>query len=758
MNKKIYILCLILVLSVQFALACEMMVVKGLNNGNLVYSNTSQNTQIEGVFEYFKKLGANSQETHGFGTVFYYGNKLIPEDGQIIVRNSQNNPPYDIVDHPYKSATYNGYNTQNANLYTVENSRVKIIDKWFNYNQIRMVHAHKRFASSGSNNDYLPNPHPWVYSRNSRVYSFSHNGTANATTDTMIVEYNTYPNYHDSQLDAYISTGIDSGILFAFLMLHIKMNDMDVLAGIHEALKIIPNGQHNFILTDGADIYAYKSNTYALRVYHNPTRNIAMVTSMNTNFTNASQHIAGLFGNANTSTTDLAPGTLAYIPAHGMPYFFSNINFGYPVDFTQLTLKRFARYGTNWHSFPVLPSGNNHPTIPTLLGTYPSATSVNFQGGSSVNFLEYPLNIQDVPTFISESTGFIVTLPDSPGYVELSGELKELSSYFQDFQPGQTYWVTYNLTSTQSIREALGPFYSKISKVEAEGWTYKTFPRYENYNSNAKLPLYLASVCYNISLYNADRPMEFAKTYKITLKNNVEPIQSFTWSNSRMPAPGRIIHEPVFFKYDTQSIYEVIEIVDTGSVPDDSQEIGVFYKEKCIGASKVDEFPLQILVYSGGYAGNQLTIRALYPKGNISELETEIYTYDEKSEDFYQNQLIAGNIGYSIALFGDGKGIKNSSPDQTPAVIITHNVYPNPFNPSTTINFSISSDSEVVADIYNAKGQKVDTLFSGHLPKGNHFLRWNGTDQANRTVASGLYFYRITTDHSNVTGKMLLMK
>jgi len=84
--------------------------------------------------------------------------------------------------------------------------------------------------------------------------------------------------------------------------------------------------------------------------------------------------------------------------------------------------------------------------------------------------------------------------------------------------------------------------------------------------------------------------------------------------------------------------------------------------------------------------------------------------------------------------------------------------YPNPFNPSTTILFDVARSGHVSLDIYNTKGQKVICLVDENKPAGSHIVHWNGVDSAGHSVASGIYFYRMTTDGYSSTKKMVLMK
>jgi hypothetical protein len=85
--------------------------------------------------------------------------------------------------------------------------------------------------------------------------------------------------------------------------------------------------------------------------------------------------------------------------------------------------------------------------------------------------------------------------------------------------------------------------------------------------------------------------------------------------------------------------------------------------------------------------------------------------------------------------------------------------FPNPFNPVTTIAFSLPESNVITLSVYNLKGQKVKTLVpNSAMPAGLHKVVWNGCDETGKPVGSGVYFYTLeTTDHKS-TKKMLLMK
>ena len=84
--------------------------------------------------------------------------------------------------------------------------------------------------------------------------------------------------------------------------------------------------------------------------------------------------------------------------------------------------------------------------------------------------------------------------------------------------------------------------------------------------------------------------------------------------------------------------------------------------------------------------------------------------------------------------------------------------FPNPFNPSTTIEFSLPQAQDVTISIYDSKGRFVVDLAAGQRPGGNHSVTWDGRDANGQAVASGVYFYRMTAGNQTVTRKLVMIK
>jgi len=102
--------------------------------------------------------------------------------------------------------------------------------------------------------------------------------------------------------------------------------------------------------------------------------------------------------------------------------------------------------------------------------------------------------------------------------------------------------------------------------------------------------------------------------------------------------------------------------------------------------------------------------------------------------------------------------VANDDPIVTPLATRLYPNYPNPFNPETTIQYSLKNAGWVDISVYNVNGQLIRNLKNGNDKSGTHSLTWNGRNNDSKAVASGMYYIRMkTTDGINVI-KMTLMK
>jgi hypothetical protein len=84
--------------------------------------------------------------------------------------------------------------------------------------------------------------------------------------------------------------------------------------------------------------------------------------------------------------------------------------------------------------------------------------------------------------------------------------------------------------------------------------------------------------------------------------------------------------------------------------------------------------------------------------------------------------------------------------------------FPNPFNPTTTIEYDIPKNVYVELTIIDLLGRHVRTLVAEEKPAGHHQVTWNGLDDAGDRVASGVYLYRLTAEGYSETRKLLLIR
>ncbi|MEA1972206.1 MAG: T9SS type A sorting domain-containing protein, partial [Candidatus Cloacimonadota bacterium] len=84
--------------------------------------------------------------------------------------------------------------------------------------------------------------------------------------------------------------------------------------------------------------------------------------------------------------------------------------------------------------------------------------------------------------------------------------------------------------------------------------------------------------------------------------------------------------------------------------------------------------------------------------------------------------------------------------------------FPNPFNPTTKIKFTIPEKAEVSINIFNIKGQQVRKLVNSQFTAGQYSVVWDGKDNFEKQVSSGVYFYKINSGEEHIVRKMLMMK
>jgi hypothetical protein len=229
---------------------------------------------------------------------------------------------------------------------------------------------------------------------------------------------------------------------------------------------------------------------------------------------------------------------------------------------------------------------------------------------------------------------------------------------------------------------------------------------------------------------------------------------TFRWGGNH-PVPPDLKPEVKGFVYDEKPDYIPLYVSLSDSLLQDLDEIGLYVDGVCKGAVVVEDSLEQISAYVDNAA-------------ELSEGNVEfVFCYNDSKSMGQQMKSMKLPIGRLRAKYSQAGSaypyfeFKLSPEDMdsiVPPEFSLRQNYPNPFNPTTTIAYSLPEANQVRIDIYNIKGQLVKSLLNKDMEAGLHSIIWNGRDKNNQSVASGIYFYRLSSPGMTQTKRMLLMK
>ena len=164
--------------------------------------------------------------------------------------------------------------------------------------------------------------------------------------------------------------------------------------------------------------------------------------------------------------------------------------------------------------------------------------------------------------------------------------------------------------------------------------------------------------------------------------------------------------------------------------------------DQAITLTWVDTASGSILLHSAQLKGNSAPIRV-----DVGHLQKELDVPIDISYQF---------IGKDSEMIGSGNTVHEIMP--VPTEFALHNNYPNPFNPTTTINYDLPQDGSVRLIIYDVMGREVTRLVNGFTPAGYHSVRWDARNKMGENVSAGVYFYHLQSGNFVKTQKMVLLK
>ncbi len=231
-----------------------------------------------------------------------------------------------------------------------------------------------------------------------------------------------------------------------------------------------------------------------------------------------------------------------------------------------------------------------------------------------------------------------------------------------------------------------------------------------------------------------------------------EEVVEFHWNWSGFGVSGYERPGNENYPHEEKPDYEVIDVLE---IDPEITEIGVFQDSVCVGAVAVRDSAEQILVYSDNANRDPVSFTFEVTTGRGASIPIKYYsTLNQRTGKFEDKPIIHGRQEYSVIKLGEkGEPVENA-----PIKVQLHRNYPNPFNPTTTISFSLPKEENIELTIYNIKGQKIKTLYSGTVDEGRHSMVWEGKDANDKSVSSGLYFYQLKIGNKVLTRKMLMLK
>lgn len=163
---------------------------------------------------------------------------------------------------------------------------------------------------------------------------------------------------------------------------------------------------------------------------------------------------------------------------------------------------------------------------------------------------------------------------------------------------------------------------------------------------------------------------------------------------------------------------------------------------------------------------------ANFPPKEGDSWRINLYRYDRDRSGKWHNELTGWNQtgttgGFHVPeRFGriffstDTVGSITAVEDGSPLSFAIAGNYPNPFNPSTTIQYTIPEKvtNRVSLEVYDLRGALIKTLVDQVISPGNHSVIWNGADENGNKVSSGLYLYKLQAGDFKMSNKMMLMR
>ena len=360
--------------------------------------------------------------------------------------------------------------------------------------------------------------------------------------------------------------------------------------------------------------------------------------------------------------------------------------------------------------------------------------ATSFSGGIAAVGYVYaadPLN-----TFYTEGQGYIMFLDDY-GNAMLSQNLSEFIDQAYRVQNFNNELIISGLSE--------GAYDYKVIKMSLEGDVIWHF----SYGGNNEEHCFGMDMNDNGDIFLSGHTLSETQnwdTYTVKINNNGDLIWANTVGNPRGFNPEYIHDEAWGIKATNDG--GCVTIAGTGDEYDEYSE--------CDGQDCSDIWNAYLIKFNDS--------------GDVSWQKT-FSSYDvlEETNDWAGEAIDLTHDGGAIIAIDNGQFgflrvnniqnmLINDFEKQLPNYFRLDNNYPNPFNPSTIISYSIPNQEIVKVNIYNVKGDHIIELFNNFKSEGVYSIDWNGKDERGSQVSAGVYFYDMKAGEFWQTKKMILLK
>lgn len=305
-------------------------------------------------------------------------------------------------------------------------------------------------------------------------------------------------------------------------------------------------------------------------------------------------------------------------------------------------------------------------------------------------------------------------------------------------------WIGYFVPQTQGVGDAFGKllpnstdetYLDHVYQIKAQHWSTRRITR--DYDS----PWAIDPNRYTVS-----------EGDMLSIKLLPDAPREMYWACSTPAQSPRTREQPQHFSYVEEIDYIPIFIqFDPDNLPG---EVGLMVAGECRGAAVVDSSLIEVNYYPTTAKGNDEIEILFYYGSKGTKKAPSGMVYNPETMLFEAGSLRASQIGeYGYISFYHEPGSS-----LVPLATELMQNYPNPFNGNTKISWILEKDEPVRIDIYNLRGQKVTTLYDGFGKKGRQSINWDAKDANGRSVASGVYFYRLSTSKESRVQKMMVIK